>query len=210
MFSQPTYKTENRLYKIGYQNIAGLDEAGRGAWAGPVVAAAVVLPPKFKINGLNDSKLLSPAKREELYVIIIKNAVAYSTGIISEKTVDTEGIISATRQAFFKAIKAIENMTDYLLIDGIKIFDHKMPYEFFIKGDNRIASIAAASIVAKVTRDHLLNNYHRQYPVYGFDRHKGYGTAEHRKMIYTHGFCPLHRLSFQPLIDYNHFVDEKY
>ena len=208
MFTRPTYKIENQLYKNGLMKIAGLDEAGRGAWAGPVVAAAVILPPRLGIKGLNDSKLLSPEQREKLYLIIVKNAIAVGTGIISEKLIDSAGIINATRQAFLAAITGIKEQPDYLLIDGIKIFDHHLPSEFLIKGDRRAASIAAASIVAKVTRDHLLIKYHREYPDYGFDQHKGYGTPAHRKMIYTHGFCPLHRMSFKPLVDYNHWANE--
>lgn len=209
MFGRPTYKIENDLRAQGFENVVGMDEAGRGAWAGPVVAAAVVLPPGFKINGLNDSKLLTPAKRAELYPIIVKSALAYGTGVVSEKVIDREGIISATRQAFLQALDMLRGLADYLLVDGTKIFPAALPCQFIVKGDQRVASIAAASIIAKVTRDNLLNDYHRQYPVYGFDCHKGYGTSKHRAMIDAYGYCPIHRLSFEPLVDYNQRLGEE-
>ena len=181
MFVRPNYRIENKLYKQGHKNIAGLDEVGRGAWAGPVVAAAVILPPKLKIKGLRDSKLLTSIKRDKLCIFINKNALAIGVGIVSEKVIDKKGIIEATRQAFLRAINKLLIETNYLLVDGIKIFEHKLPLEFFIKGDNRVNSIAAASVVAKVTRDNILKDYHNKYPEYGFDLHKGYGTKQHRR-----------------------------
>ena len=201
MFILPNYKIENELYRQGYRNIAGLDEAGRGAWAGPVVAAAVVLPPKLKIKGLRDSKLLSPKQREELFVVIKKNALAIGVGIMSEKIIDSEGIIGATRRAFLAAAEKIKEQVEYLLVDGIKFFGHYLPTSFYIKGDRKIISIAAASIVAKVTRDCILIDYHKEYPLYGFDQHKGYGTAQHMESLEKHGPCAIHRQSFRPIFE---------
>lgn len=201
MFIKPTYKVENKLYKLGFKNIAGLDEVGRGAWAGPVVAAAVILPPKLKIKGLKDSKLLTSKKREELFIFINKNALRIGLGIISEKIIDEKGIISATRQAFLQAIEQLSNKADYLLVDGIKIFDHELPLKFFIKGDQKIMSIAAASIIAKVSRDNILKKYDKKYPKYGFSRHKGYGTILHKKNIFNYGICDIHRKSFKPIMN---------
>ncbi|OGG95711.1 ribonuclease HII [Candidatus Kuenenbacteria bacterium RBG_16_41_7] len=201
MFILPNYKIENELYRQGYRNIAGLDEAGRGAWAGPVVAAAVVLPPKLKIKGLRDSKLLSLKQREELFVVIKKNALAIGVGIVSEKTIDSEGIIGATRRAFLAAAEKIKEQVEYLLVDGIKFFGHYLPTSFYIKGDRKIISIAAASIVAKVTRDCILIDYHKEYPLYGFDQHKGYGTAQHMESLEKHGPCAIHRQSFRPIFE---------
>jgi len=205
MFINPTYKIENKLFRQGFRNIAGLDEAGRGAWAGPIVASAVILPPKLKIIGLRDSKLLSPGRREALYVNIKKNAVGIGIGIVSEKIIDNQGIISATRQAFLQAIDGLVGQADYLLIDGIKIFDHNLPYEFFVNGDKKIMSISAASIIAKFTRDNILNEYHKQYPEYSFDKHKGYGTKLHQEKILQHGVCAIHRISFKPIT----YIDSK-
>ena len=200
MFNKPTYKIENKLYKRGFSKIAGLDEAGRGSWAGPVVAAAVILPPKLRILGLRDSKLLSPQKREKLFVYINKNSLGVGIGIISEKVIDREGIISATRQAFFQAIEQLEDKIEYLLVDGLKIFDHNIPTDFFIKGDNRSMSIAAASIIAKVTRDDILKKYHGKYPEYEFHKHKGYGTKLHRQALDKYGICDIHRTSYEPIM----------
>jgi ribonuclease HII len=201
MILRPTYRYENKLRRMGYTNIAGADEAGRGAWAGPVVAAAVILPEGLKIKGLRDSKLLSPDKREKLHIIIKKNAVGIGVGIISEKVIDKEGIISATRQAFLEAIRKLTVEHDYLLVDGTRLFDHGLPHEFVIRGDNKIMSIAAASVIAKVARDQILTNYHKNYPEYGFQSHKGYGTRFHRENLDKHGVSDIHRLSYRPIMD---------
>lgn len=198
---RPTYRIENRLYKQGYQKIAGLDEAGRGAWAGPVVAAAVVLPPKLKIPGLRDSKLLRPDKRAKLQIYINKNALGVGVGIVSEKVIDEQGIIAATRQAFLEAVRKLPIDIDYLLVDGVKIFEHQAPTNFLIRGDRRVVSIAAASVIAKVARDNILREYHREYPDYGFDVHKGYGTKQHMAMLDKHGVAGIHRMSYRPLIE---------
>ena len=201
MFTRPNYRIENKLYKKGYKSIAGLDEAGRGSWAGPVVAAAVVLPPKLKVPGLRDSKLLSPAKRDKLHIYINKNAIGVGVGIVSEKIIDEQGIITATRQAFLQALEKLSTEIDYLLVDGIRIFKYKLPVDFLIKGDNRVMSIAAASVIAKVTRDSILRDYHDKYPKYGFDLHKGYGTRKHKDMLDKHGVCDIHRMSYRPIMD---------
>jgi ribonuclease HII len=203
MFIKPTYRIENKLYQQGYKNIAGLDEAGRGAWAGPVVAAAVALPPKLKIIGLRDSKLLSPNKRDKLYSFINKNALSIGVGIVSEKIIDKFGIIVATRRAFLRALEKVSFKVDYLLVDGTEIFKHKLPIDFLIKGDNRVMSIAAASIIAKVTRDSILKDYHNKYPKYGFNLHKGYGTKQHRRRLNKYGVCDIHRLSYRPMLEFS-------
>jgi ribonuclease HII len=201
IFARPSYKIENQLRKRGFEMIVGADEAGRGAWAGPVVAAAVVLPVGLKIKGLADSKLLRPEQREKLFTFIKNQALKIGVGVVSEKVIDSEGIIPATRQAFLAAIGKIEEAMDYLLVDGIKIFEHHLPVEFIIKGDRKIATIAAASIIAKVTRDKLLEDYGREYPHYGFERHKGYGTEEHWQNLFQYGPCEIHRKSFEPIIN---------
>ena len=200
MLSKPNYRIENKLYRQGYKTIAGLDEAGRGAWAGPIVAAAVVLPPKLKIKGLWDSKLLSSSQREKLHIFISKNALSIGVGVVSESVIDRWGIIEATRRAFLRAIEKLSLDCDYLLVDGVKIFDHQRPVDFLIRGDNRVNSIAAASVVAKVTRDNILRNYHKKYPVYGFEQHKGYGTKLHSQMLAKYGICDIHRKSFSPMM----------
>ncbi len=202
---KPNYRIENKLYRQGYKYIAGLDEAGRGAWAGPVVAAAVILPPKLRIKGVRDSKLLSPRQRERLYILITKQAVTYAVGIVSEKIIDQQGIIPATRQAFLKAVNKLNTEVDYLLVDGIKIFEHNVSNKFYIKGDRHIMSIAAASIIAKVTRDRLLESYHQEFPQYGFNKHKGYGTQMHREKLEEYGLSAIHRRSYYPMMTFFDF-----
>ncbi len=202
MLGRPTWRIENKLYRRGYKSIAGLDEAGRGAWAGPVVAAAVVLPARLKVPGLRDSKLLRPAKRDKLHIYINKNALSVGVGIVGEGVIDKLGIIAATRQAFLEALKNLSVDVEYLLVDGVPIFDYKLPVDFLIKGDNRVMSIAAASVMAKVTRDNILRDYHSKYPEYGFDAHKGYGTKMHRKTLRKHGVSDIHRKSYRPIMGY--------
>ncbi len=201
MIIKPGYKLVNKLFKQGYKRVAGLDEAGRGAWAGPVVAAAVVFSPQIKIKGLMDSKLLTARQRDFLYVKIVKSALAVGVGVVSERVIDQEGIIEATRRAFLKAADKVAEQADYLLVDGVKFFEHDLPAEFLVKGDRKEALIAAASIVAKVTRDRLMLEYHRKYPHYGFDKHKGYGTNFHRRSLDEYGACEIHRQSYQPILD---------
>lgn len=191
---------ENKLWKQGYDYVAGLDEAGRGSWAGPVVAGAVVLPAgKFKIKGIKDSKQLSALKREKLFLQIIRNSLAWAAGIVPHSVVDEEGILQANKQAFLKAIDKIKINPDYLIFDGIKFFEPEHEHEFVIKGDDKIMSVAAASIIAKVIRDNLLNHYHKFYPEYMFNKHKGYGTQRHRDALDKHGLCEIHRVTYRPI-----------
>ncbi len=205
---RPNWQYEKSLQQKGYRQIAGLDEAGRGAWAGPIVAAAVILPIGVKISGLNDSKLLTARQRENIFTQIIKLASCWSIGIIRQQIIDSMGINYANRLAMIKAVNALSSPPDYLLIDAIKI-----PYESesqsIVSGDRKIYSIAAASIIAKVTRDQLMRDYHKKYPAYGFDSHKGYGTRLHSGKIKKHGICALHRLSYKPIkeaIDLQHRI----
>ncbi|MFH1610504.1 MAG: ribonuclease HII [Patescibacteria group bacterium] len=190
---------ENKLWKQGYDHIAGLDEAGRGSWAGPVVAGVVILPRKFKIKGIKDSKQLSSLQREKLFLQIIKNSIAWAVGIIPHSVVDEVGILQANKQAFLKAIDKINLDPDYLIFDGIKFFEPEHEHEFIIKGDDKIMSVAAASIIAKVIRDNLLIYHHKIYPEYGFHNNKGYGTREHREALDNHGLCEIHRVTYRPI-----------
>lgn len=195
----PTRREENKLRKKGYKYIVGLDEAGRGAWAGPLVAAAVILPEGKVLGGLKDSKLLSPITRKMLYLEIIKEALNWSVGIVSERTIDNVGLGRANIMAMEQAIKRLTIEPDYLLIDSIKLSRLSIPSKSINKADQRISSVAAASIVAKVTRDFILTGEHKKFPLYGFDKHKGYGTEEHYQMICQHGICRIHRKSFRPI-----------
>jgi ribonuclease HII len=189
---------ETRLKKEGFFRIAGLDEAGRGPWAGPIVAAAVILPPNIRISGLNDSKKLTPEKREKLFHEIIKKADV-GIGLVSNKEIDKKGLAYANKLVFKRALEDIEIKPDYLLIDGIGKHELSLPYKTIKFGDSLVSSIAAASIVAKVVRDVLMDSYDLMYPEYGFSRHKGYGTKHHVAKLAKHGPCLLHRQSFEPL-----------
>ena len=189
-------QTENECRQKGFRLIAGADEAGRGPLAGPVVAACVLMPEDEFVLGVNDSKKLSEAKREELYEKIILKAVAYRTGIVGQEAIDEMNILAATRLAFKRAIESMEIKPDYLYTDMIDKLDISLPWTPVVKGDAQIYSVAAASIVAKVTRDRMMREYDRQYPEYGFAQHKGYGTKEHMAAIRKYGPTPLHRRSF--------------
>jgi len=180
----------------GYHLIAGIDEAGRGPLAGPVVAACVILPEGCCIEGINDSKKLSPAKREALYDIITKQAVSYGIGIVDEKCIDEINILNATKLAMKKAVEQMDPKPDILLIDAVRLEDIGIPQISITKGDALSISIAAASIIAKVTRDRMIEAMDSLYPEYGFKKHKGYGTAEHINAIKKYGICPIHRISF--------------
>jgi ribonuclease HII len=193
---QKLIQTENECRQKGFRRIAGADEAGRGPLAGPVVAACVIMPEDGLIPGVNDSKKLSEAKREELYEKIIKTAVSYRTGIVEQDVIDELNILAATRLAFKRAIDSMEITPDYLYTDMIDKLDIALPWTPIVKGDAQIYSVAAASIVAKVTRDRIMREYDKLYPEYGFVRHKGYGTAEHMDAIRKYGPTPLHRRSF--------------
>lgn len=184
----------------GYRSLAGVDEAGRGALAGPVVIAAVRLDYSVCMEGLNDSKLLSPLKREALYERIIGSALAYSVIEIEQDYIDEYNILAATLKGMGEAISAVAEPGTLYLVDGNQL-PHDLAHEAraVVKGDRLHACIAAASILAKVHRDSLMRKWHHQYPLYGFDRHKGYGTQAHLQALIEHGACPLHRLSFRPV-----------
>lgn len=201
--SWPTLQQEKRLWQMGYTAIAGIDEAGRGALAGPVVAAAVIVPPHSEREGIwaqvADSKLLSPAVRSALAVEIRKAALAWGVGAVSALSIDQIGIAAATRQAMVQAVAALATPADYLLIDWVKLKTLNIPQESFTKADRHIVSVAAASILAKTHRDQLLIDLQQTYPLYGFDRHKGYGTAAHLAALTCHGPCAEHRHTFAPI-----------
>ena len=189
---------DQRLWKK-YKFIAGCDEAGRGPLAGPVVAAAVILPRNFTHPEIDDSKKLSPAKRERLYEIITGRATAYAFGIVEAGTIDATNILQATKQAMLTAITDLDPHPQLVLIDALKI--EQLPYErlALVRGDTLSISIAAASILAKVRRDAMMCEYHNSYPQYYFYKHKGYPTRLHRECIRKYGSCPIHRKSFRLL-----------
>jgi ribonuclease HII len=199
----PTLQQENQLWQSGYLHIAGIDEAGRGALAGPVVAAAVILPPYTVQQGVwahvTDSKLLSPAVRTDLAQKIREVALAWGVGVISALTIDRIGIAAATRQAMVQAIASLSTHPEYLLIDWVKLPTVNVPQASFAKADRHIVSVAAASILAKVHRDQLLTTLQNLYPAYGFAQHKGYGTAAHLAALQQHGPCAEHRHTFAPI-----------
>lgn len=193
----PDFQYEDAAKKKGYKYICGVDEAGRGPLAGPVCAAAVILPDGIVIKGLNDSKKLSEKKREELYTVITGKALAYSVAFGTLEEIEKYNILNATYIAMNRAIDGLEVKADFALIDGNRApAGIKIPCETVIKGDGKSSSIAAASILAKVTRDRLLIEYDKKYPQYNFKKHKGYGTKEHYEAIKKYGVCEVHRLSF--------------
>ncbi|MBY0120713.1 ribonuclease HII [Bacillus sp. S/N-304-OC-R1] len=185
----------------GYLHIAGIDEVGRGPLAGPVVSAAVILPNDFYLPGLDDSKKLSEQKRSEYYEIIINKAIDFHIGIINVEEIDQINIFEASKKAMLTAIAGLKVQPDFLLIDAVKL-NTPYPYEAIIKGDGKSISIAAASIIAKVTRDRMMCKLGEKYQEYGFSTNMGYGTKEHLAAIQTHGITPHHRKSFAPVKDY--------
>lgn len=187
---------ESRLYKKGYINVCGVDEAGRGPLCGPVVAAAVILPKDEKIDGVNDSKKLSEKKREVLFDVIKEKAITVGVGISDVELIEKINILNATKIAMKEAIENLKIKPDYVLVDGNQAIDISVPFETVISGDAKSESIAAASIIAKVTRDRLLIEHDKKYPEYGFAKHKGYGTKAHIEAIRTYGLTPIHRPSF--------------
>lgn len=195
-----TYETE--AMNNGYRQVAGVDEAGRGPLAGPVVAAAVILPAGLMIEGLTDSKQLSRAKREELYEIIHKKAVSVGYQSIGPDVIDSINILQATKLAMTKAIGKLSPSPDFALVDGNQPVEWPGGQRTIVKGDCLSLSIAAASVVAKVTRDRLMEEYGRIYPEYGFEKHKGYGAAVHRNAIKQFGPCPIHRKTFKGVREY--------
>lgn len=197
----PSSWFEDEAAARGATRIAGIDEAGRGPLAGPVVAAAVILGQFAHASGLNDSKVLTPTRREDLFKKIVQEASAVGIGIVSPQVIDEINILQATRRAMTEAADRIEPPPDYLLIDGPVTLSLPICQRSIVKGDRLSQSIAAAGIVAKVTRDRIMMELHRQFPEYGFDRHKGYPTAEHRAAILRHGPCPVHRMCFRGVKD---------
>lgn len=188
---------EMKLYSKGIKYICGIDEAGRGPLAGPVVVGAVILPESSMIEGVNDSKKVSEKKREKLYTQITEEAIAYSVGIVDYNKIDEINILNATKLALKMALQGLKIKPEVIMVDALNNIDTLgIPYISVIKGDANIYSIAAASIIAKVTRDRIMTEWDEAYPVYGFARHKGYGTAEHIKVIKQEGPCLIHRKSF--------------
>jgi ribonuclease HII len=192
---------EEDLITRGYHHIAGVDEAGRGPLAGPVVAAAVILTVRTSLQGLNDSKKLTAARREILAKQIKEAAVAWSVGSSSTEEIFHDNIHNAGLKAMLRAVSGLAVKPAYVLVDGFEIDRLELPQKSIIGGDALSASIAAASILAKVTRDHLMDAYHKLYPQYGFDRHKGYGTQEHLEALSAYGPCPIHRAGYRPVQD---------
>ena len=188
---------EKQACDQGFSNIAGVDEAGRGPLAGPVVAAAVVLPEQCAVEGIRDSKKLTAKRRGELCQQIREHAVAFGVGVVDAGEIDRINILQASLRAMAIAVEKLRPPPDYLLVDGIYPVFLDLPQLAVPKGDARCLSIAAASIVAKVHRDQLMEQYHRDYPAFGFDRHKGYPTRAHRAAIAAHGCCPIHRRTFK-------------
>ena len=193
----PDYEFEKAAVNSGFSCICGVDEAGRGPLAGPVCAAAVILPEGAVIEGLDDSKKLTEKKREKLYDIIKTTAVAYSVAYGTLEEIETVNILEATYLAMNRAIEGLNIKPDFALIDGNRVpRGIKIPCETIVKGDSKSMSVAAASVLAKVTRDRLMLEYDKKYPEYNFKKHKGYGTKEHTELIKQYGPCEIHRLSF--------------
>lgn len=193
----PDYEFEKAAVNSGFSCICGVDEAGRGPLAGPVCAAAVILPEGVVIEGLDDSKKLTEKKRERLYDIIKETAVAYSVAYGTLEEIETVNILEATYLAMNRAIEGLTVKPDFALIDGNRVpRGIKIPCETIVKGDSKSMSVAAASVLAKVTRDRLMLEYDKKYPEYNFKKHKGYGTKEHTELIKQYGPCEIHRLSF--------------
>lgn len=187
---------ENEKRSRGFRLVAGVDEAGRGPLAGPVFAACVILPEGCQIDGINDSKKLTPKKRDELYDEITKKAISFSIQSVDEKIIDEINILNATHMAMNMAVDKMEIKPDYVLIDGNSIKNMTTPHETIVKGDAKSISIAAASILAKVARDRFICEMAEVYPQYSFEKHKGYGTKVHNEAILKYGPCPIHRKTF--------------
>ncbi len=190
---------ERAIRRKGFQRLAGVDEAGRGALAGPVVAAAVILKDGRPIVGVNDSKQLSPRRRELLYRRIREEAMAVGVGVVNVPIIEARNILQATLVAMARAVVDLQVSPDGILVDGLAVPDVDIPVFPVARGDRECPSVAAASVIAKVTRDRIMADYHQRYPVYGFDRHKGYGTDAHLQAIAEHGVSPIHRRTFSPV-----------
>ena len=202
-------QTEAQLHQRGYRYIAGVDEVGRGPLAGPVVTAAVVLPEDFDVPGVDDSKKLSPKRRDELYEVIMQRALAVGIGQADHQVIDDINILQATKRAMLQAVqeadralRAATDITsagggiDFVLLDAVQLEGLTIPQHAIIKGDANVLAIAAASIIAKVTRDRMMEEYAKEYPWYAFESNKGYGTKAHYEGIREHGICPIHRKTF--------------
>ncbi|WP_242637359.1 ribonuclease HII [Desulfobacter hydrogenophilus] len=200
-FSADMLAFEKQAMLSGYKVIAGVDEAGRGPLAGPVVSAAVVLPDSFDVPGINDSKKLSEKKRETLFPVIQNHAIAFGIGMADHEEIDRINILQASLLSMKRAVEDLQVRPDYLLIDGKFTINSTIDQRSVIKGDALSLSIAAASIIAKVTRDRIMAELDLQYPEYGLKRHKGYPTKAHKEAILTHGPCPVHRKSFKGVKD---------
>ena len=188
---------ENKWHQKGKKLVCGIDEAGRGPLAGPVVVAAAIMPEDSFIEGVNDSKKISEKKREALYELITNEAIAWGVGIIDQKEIDRINILNATKEGLTTAVKSLQIKPDRIIVDALNGIDTLgIPYTSIIKGDAKCYSIAAASIIAKVTRDRIMRQWDEIYPQYGFEKHKGYGTKAHIEAIKEYGLCPLHRRSF--------------
>ena len=190
------WKYENEAFAEGFSLVCGVDEAGRGPLAGPVCAAAVILPPQLEIPGLNDSKKLTDKKRRELFDVITAEAVSYGIAFASEREIDEINILQATFLAMERALSQLDPKPELALIDGNRARDFGLPVRTIVKGDSLSASVAAASILAKVTRDRFMEEQDEKYPEYGFAIHKGYGTKRHYAALREYGACPIHRRSF--------------
>lgn len=190
-------KQENELRKKGFNFICGIDEAGRGPLAGPVVVASVIMPADSMIEGVNDSKKVSEKKREKIYDQIIEEAISYGVGIIGQDEIDEINILNATKKGLTMSLQELTQKPDLILVDALTHIDTLgIPYDSIIKGDAKCYSISAASIIAEVTRDRIMREWDKVYPEYGFEKHKGYGTATHISAIKQYGLCPIHRKSF--------------
>ena len=188
---------EKELYNKGFEYICGIDEAGRGPLAGPVVVAGVIMPKDSMIEGVNDSKKVSEKKREKLYDVILDEAISYSVAIIGQDVIDDINILNATKQGVTKVVEELDVKPNLILVDALTHINTKgIPYDSIIKGDAKCYNIAAASIIAKVTRDRIMRQWDEIYPQYGFINHKGYGTAKHIEALKEYGPCPIHRRTF--------------
>lgn len=195
----PTEEFEREARRCGFRRVAGVDEAGRGPLAGPVVAAAVILPARCRLSGVDDSKQLTEAQRERLYAAIVARAVGVGIGSADAREIDALNILEATRLAMRRAVASLAPPPDYLLLDAVALPEAGLPFRPIVKGDALSCTIAAASIIAKVTRDRIMAAYHEEFPQYNFLSHKGYGTEDHLARLAAHGPCAIHRLTFAPV-----------
>lgn len=200
---------ELKAYQNGYNLIGGIDEVGRGPLVGPVVASCVILPKDFELEGLTDSKKLSERKREQFYSVIMEKAISVGIGVIDEDKIDEVNIYEATKLAMYQAIENCKIKPDYILIDAMKLDKLSVPSESIIKGDLKSISISAASVIAKVTRDRMMYELDKEYPMYNFAKNKGYPTKAHVEAIKKYGILKQHRKTFKPVCDYKDFIFKK-